>query len=219
MNKLIYVSAEHHGEYPNISISTPKELSALLDDGWVINKTKREKVVVAEGGKKISVERYDLEKVEERGLSTGKQRDEERGSRALGFHESPNRSVIPGQNDESYLGRSSAGIIPGVRAISASMGDMAYGMGVDGAKAGAAETDCSRFPPGSKPWADWLQGFWKAEGKPSADARAAMKEGGKAAKGPEDAEVTCPYTAEQVEYQAWLYGFKLGGGRVEAKPL
>lgn len=215
MNKILYVSAEHQGEYPNISISSPKALDKELADGWTILKSKKEKVAVADGCKKIAVERYDLAKVDERGVSVRKDEDEPE-DRGLRLHQPANRSVIPGQNNESYLGTSLIGQVPGVRAISASLPSMAFGVGVDAAKTGAVESDCTRFAPGSKPWAEWLQGFWKAEGKMSKEAAKAATAGKHAADGPKDAEVTCPYSPNEVEFQAWLYGFKLAGGRVEA---
>ncbi len=103
------------------------------------------------------------------------------------------------------------------------MTENAFGMGVDCAKTGGSRDDCP-FPPGNPIYVKWQNGFAagaadSAKQEGAAEDPVAVKEaynqGMAAAKGPEDAEVECPYPQGSFLFRSWLRGFKENGGKHE----
>ncbi len=224
-SKIIYVSSEHAGEYDEISILSPKKLDAILESpDWVIVKRKTMKVVLNRGtNKTVRVECIELGTPSaERSLSMRNQDEESPAERAISpftaqrGHQGGGGGEVSviGENPDGYMGRSIAKHIPGVRIVSGMMTHAAYGLGADQAKSSFRESD-NPFPVGGIPWTEWFQGYFSADGKTSSEVKAAMKEGAQAAKGGPDDEAHCSYQRGTKLYEAWLWAFKKGGGRVE----
>lgn len=223
-SKIVYVSPQHAGDYAEITVLSPKKLDELLEAGWEI--IKRKSVKVSTGERDIKVESIQLAtQSAERGLSAPRRQEEEEtpSERAISpftvqgraHRGGSNEVTVIGENPDGYMGRSIAKSIPGVRIVSNMMTHAAFGLGADQAKAGAREHD-NPFPPSGKPWVEWCQGFFSADGKVGSKTQAAMEEGRQSAGGKPDDEATCSYKLGTVEYEAWLWSFKKHGGRVES---
>lgn len=120
----------------------------------------------------------------------------------------------------SHLGGGSDRILPGMRIISAERVGQARDLGANAAMLGHPVESCP-FPPGSEPAQLWLAGYRNAQRGAAQhvseyDTERAYEQGRQAAlmHGPNDV-VSCPYPASNVLRQAWVSGFRAGGGRVE----
>jgi len=98
-------------------------------------------------------------------------------------------------------------------------GDIAFGMGVDAAKLGFGVDQCPvQLKPGTMPHEQWMKGWRAGGGQGEVAPAAAMKEayeaGKRAAKLPEDAEVSCAYPPGTALYVEFTRGFSENGGTV-----
>ena len=196
-SKLLYVSEEpdHLIEHVIMDIVSPKVLNALLAEGWFIKDSVKKKIKHPSLGKQITVQRIELS--QESGLTVGGGTDvEEPPKNTLAALLKNNEGVAaalsliaknlerqqgpPGENSSGYLGRSIAGQIPGVGAVTPLTMQAAYGVGADAAKSGESLDACP-FPEGSYPYNKWLDGYLNCGGKPDPEMMVAMEEGHKEA--------------------------------------
>ncbi len=216
--KIVYVS-EIPFDTDALTVIGPKKLTELMEDGWTVRTQTRRKIT-NNLGKPVTVDYITLEKVVERAVARRREDDEDSGD-SIGTN---SRSLTAGGgigNVGSYLGGGSdfSGM-PGIEVRTSKTLDNAFGMGVDCAKTGGTINDCP-FPPGDKFHEQWMRGFHEAggsaeEGKPSQEAMAeAYGFGKRAASGPPDLEVSCPYPPNSALYAEWLRGFKDAGGKIE----
>jgi hypothetical protein len=232
--KFVYTSDEHYGETDALDILSPKQLDAVLAEGWDIIKRGKRTVKNA-AGKKVTVDYLELaKKSEERGLARVPRGDDEvedlenNEPRGLSRVDSDRSLTAPG---ESYLGPSGdrglahlASLDPNLRIAPSLSGDFAFGQGVDAAKMGRPITACT-FKRGTKPHEEWMKGYEKAmvedgKGADPAAVKDAERLGRLAAKSTAK-EVTCPFPDGTMLYNAWLKAFTESGGdhvEVEANP-
>jgi ribosome modulation factor len=124
--------------------------------------------------------------------------------------------------DTGHLGGGRTQSFPGVTIISGEMVAKAFDVGLGAGMRGDAAESCP-FPPLSEAQQQWLKGYRRgvdqarhvAPADPVAlqEARAAGKS--IAAQYGEDDEVTCPYPKGSALREAWMTGFREGGGRVQ----
>lgn len=218
--KIVYVS-ETPFSTEHVTVISLNALSELLDDGWSVRKRERKKL--KNGKKSVPVDYVELEKVKVTAAPRSVVRRDEPGdygSRDLsegGF----GRSI---SHANSYLGGGSdfSGL-PGVQMHSSRFTENAFGNGVDAAKLGQGIEDCP-FPKEAAPrlHEEWMRGFHAGaadgEGTTPNDkvsGEEAFALGKRAAKGPPDLEVTCPYPQSSRLYKEWLRGFEEAGGAVD----
>lgn len=222
-SKVIYVSEDPNNlvQHAAIDIVGPKRLDELLEEGWYITKDEKTKVHHPTAGKRLTVRRILLSN--ERGVATtareGTPGPVDAGVNALTTAIASlvgRQQGLPGETGNSYLGKSIVGSVPGVKTVTQFAGQGAFGMGADSAKSGQVEDACP-FPEGSIPFAEWLSGYLQAHGRANPETALAIQEGRQAAQGPKDAEVTCRFVRNTRQYVGWVYGFKIGGGTVEAQ--
>lgn len=233
-SKFVYLSDEHFGDTPALTILSPKQLDAVLEEGWsVIRRSK--KTVMGPNSRKVPVEYLELaKKSEERSLARTRPDGDEvedlehNEPRGLSRVDSDRSLTAP---DDSYLGPGGsrglshlASLDPNIRVAPSLSGDFAFGQGVDAAKLGQPITAC-KFKAGTKPHEEWMKGYNKAleeDGKgadPAALADAYRL--GKIAATSTAAEVTCPFPPSTMLYNEWLKAFTENGGdhvEVEQNP-
>ncbi len=222
-SKLVYVSDQHYGSNDAVDVLSPKQLDALLEQGFDIIKRSKRTIDSPKTKKPVKVDYIELAtKAAERSVATTKSAPRE--AALADDNDLGSRRQVAIRDSGSYLGSGSdfhdiitAGGKVGITAGASSQ--LAYGMGVDCAKTGGFPTDCP-FPTGTKPYEEWQKGFVAGGGNmPQASPEEALDEarklGARAAKGPPDLVVSCPYPEHTDLYDAWIRGFKLAGGKVE----
>lgn len=236
-SKFVYLSDEHFGDTPALTILSPKQLDAVLEEGWNVIRRSKKKVKDAHG-RKVEVEYLELaKKSEERALARShSSRDDE--VEDLERNEPRGLSRVDGDRsltapDDSYLGPGGsrglshlASLDPNIRVAPSLSGDFAFGQGVDAAKLGQPITAC-KFKRGTKPHEEWMKGYNKAmeedgKGADPAALKAAYESGKRVAQIPDkNLEVTCEYPEGTMLYNEWLRGFTENGGdhvQEEANP-
>ncbi len=224
-SKLVYVSETHHFKSDAIDVLSPKELDALLDQGYAIIKRSKRTITHPTTKKDVKVDYLELAtKSDERGVTAAAR--PERGVALAQVDEMGlplSRGVTVQSDNGSYLGGGSEFrelmAATGVSVRAGTTGAAAYGMGVDCAKTQGLASDCP-FDPGTLPHQEWFKGFKAGGGDmPVPPDEAALKEafeiGKAAANGPADLVVACPYSPRSDLYLKWLDGFAAGGGKVE----
>ena len=205
-----------------MEILTAVQLNTLLEmDGLLVKK--REKVELAHPvtGAKVKLEFLTLvQPAESRAVSISQQRRDERQTeeRALRRRDEDEEGGRANQvvSSGSYLG-DTAFSVPGVGKVSGNAGQMAFGLGVDSAKLGGS-SDENPFPAGSLPHEEWMRGFMRGGGTEAAEVDKtsdAYQLGKRAARGPDDLEVSCPYPNGSTPFKAWVQGFIDNGGKLE----
>lgn len=226
-SKIIYVTTDpaHAVSSDDLDILTVKQQNALLEGGWFITKSEQRKIKHPKSHKTVAVERIELSN--EHALSTNPQSGGQSAELSVSKGFEMLAQVLnqnngpPGSSADGYLGRSMAGLIPGVKVTSSFAPGGAFGMGVDAAKAGRTDDACT-FPEGTVPFGEWLAGYLSAKGKPDPECRLAMEEGRKAARGEKEDEVEIPTKWSRPNtrgYVAWVYAFKQAGGDVQSSAV
>lgn len=221
-SKILYVSemSDHLVQHTVLDIVSPKRLDELLGDGWYICKDEKTKVSHPTLGKRVSVRRVSLSN--DRGMTTSapeRSATPDPGMAALStavaslISHQNRQQGLPGETGSSYLGRSIAGVIPGVKTVTQFAGQGAFGMGADSAKSGQSDDVCP-FPEGSVPFYEWMRGYLKAGGRPDPTTAVGIEEGRAAANGPKDAEVQTRHPANTRGYVGFVHGFEANGGRL-----
>lgn len=225
--KIVYVSLTAAGKNDTIEILTPAQLNALLEEGWDVLERKdhqlpdpknpRRKATVTEyllttKNRGLTVSRPS-EGREERRVARRVERDQRRAERAVS---------LSGGDNGSFIGSgSSFANLPGVGVVDSTAGPKAHMMGTDAFHAGKLIED-NPFPKGSFPHEQWARGYNAAEqsqfGAGNGDKSTGedpYELGKRAAKGPKDLEVSCPYPSDTPPYRRWLRGFQENGGEVQ----
>ncbi len=224
-SKLVYVSELHHFKSDTIDVLSPKELDALLEQGYAIIKRSKRTITHPTTKKEAKVDYLELAtKSEERGVTAPRANQAELALSRVDEMGMPlSRGVSVQSDNGSYLGGGSEFrelmSAAGVDVRAGTTGAAAYGMGVDCAKTQGFAHDCP-FDAGTLPHQEWHKGFQAGGGNMPVPAdEAALAEafefGKKAAKGPPDLVVSCPFPPRSDLYLKWLDGFKDGGGKVE----
>lgn len=218
-SKILYVSEtpDHLIQHAVLDIVSPKRLDELLGEGWYVSKSEKTKVSHPTIGKRITVRRIELSN--DRGITTSapeRQSAPDPGMAALTTAVASlmrHQQGLPGETGSSYLGRSIAGVIPGVKTVTQFAAQGAFGMGADSAKGGQRDDACP-FPEGSVPFYEWMRGYLKAGGHPDPTTAVGIEEGRAAANGPKDAEVQTRHPANTRGYVGFVHGFEANGGRL-----
>ncbi len=119
----------------------------------------------------------------------------------------------------SHLGATRNHNMPGLTIVSGELVSKAWDMGMSAARSGQQRSSCP-FPVGSEAATKWLQGFQRGSAEDTKVDPTALGSIERDAYelalslGPDD-EVTCQYPAGSEKHEAWLAGFKRGGGKVE----
>lgn len=130
--------------------------------------------------------------------------------------------ALIGLGDAGHLGGNRTQSFPGVTVISGEVVAKAYDVGVGAAMRGAPVESCP-FPSMSEAQQQWLRGYRmgqaQAKNMPGADpvALGEARDAGRATARQfgQDDEVSCPYPPGSPLREAWMDGFREGGGRVE----
>lgn len=224
-SKLVYVSADHHCASATLDILSPKQLDALLEQGFDIIKRSKKKIQHPDTKKTVSVEYIELAtKSEDRGVSVTQRRnsppaalvpfdDQGIGDRSLSTRSRSGSYLGDGSDFHDVMKASGIGITAGAGS------QMAFSFGVDAAKLGKLADECP-FGHGTKEHEEWMKGFAAGGGNmPVASSPEALAEaatlGRQAAKGGPNDEVSCPYPSSTDLYAAWLKAFEDAGGTVE----
>jgi hypothetical protein len=222
-SKLVYVSDQHYGSTDALDVLSPKQLDALLEQGFEIIKRSKRTIDSPKTKKQVKVDYLELAtKSAERSITASKKQPRE--AALVDDNDLGNRRSVAIRDSGSYLGSGSdfhdiitAGGKVGITAGASSQ--LAYGMGVDCAKTGGFPTECP-FDAGTKPYEEWQKGFVAGGGNmPAASPAEALDEaralGATAARGPKELEVSCPYPVRTDLYDAWVSGFEKAGGTIE----
>lgn len=119
----------------------------------------------------------------------------------------------------SHLGSTRNHSMPGLTIISGEMASKAWDLGMSAARSGQSKSACP-FPPLSEAATRWIQGFntgAKPEKPIDPQALGTIENDAYelALSLDKDDEVTSPYRPGSEQQEAWLAGFKRGGGRVD----
>lgn len=225
-DKIVYVHPTAEST-EGVEVITPKALDGFLAEGWEIVSTKGTKVG------EVKVDRVHLRRAGANGIVHAPEKPK-RPKRDLARRDGgflgtvspaaggPGALSVPVGNRSFLGGGSDFAGLPGLETAGSLVVQHAYAMGVDAAHTGGSEADCP-WPSGLGA-SQWRKGFREGlasqgggagQGTAGRDTGDAYANGMQAAKGPEDAEVSCPYPSNTPHYRAWLRGFRDGGGRVE----